>query len=163
MWLMKRMTAARSRCTNPRDRGWKNYGGRGIRFNFTSVTEGARWVIENLGLDRMKDLDRKNNNGHYEAGNLRYSTRSQNNRNRRAPSIALDDAEWAATASPYSYYRTTAYLRQRIPKEAIIGLAYRAVIEKRKNWRGIKHRLNSLGYTTSSMLVPDTDSPCQTN
>ena len=38
----------------------------------------AVWVMENLGLDRDKELDRIDNDGHYEPGNIRLSTGSQN-------------------------------------------------------------------------------------
>lgn len=77
--IAKRLTAARQRCTNPKDKGFKNYGARGVEFRFATVAQAYVWVLENLGLPPKKaDLDRKDNNGHYEAGNLRWSTRVAN-------------------------------------------------------------------------------------
>lgn len=38
----------------------------------------AIWVQENLGLEPEKELDRIDNDRHYEPGNLRWSTPAQN-------------------------------------------------------------------------------------
>lgn len=78
VWLLQRMEAARQRCTNPNDAGYPRYGGRGVQFRFPTVAAGAVWVKENLGLERSKELDRRNNDGHYEAGNLRWVSRKVN-------------------------------------------------------------------------------------
>lgn len=80
------MTGAKSRCTNERDVAYTNYGGRGIAFLFSSVEDGVRWIIENLG-PRPSDthsLDRIDNNRHYEPGNLRWATKEEQSRNRRS-------------------------------------------------------------------------------
>lgn len=82
-WLLRRMEAARQRCTNPNNVAYRNYGGRGIQFNFPSVKAAAVWVMENLGLHQHMEIDRKDNNGHYEPGNLRYASRRANTINRR--------------------------------------------------------------------------------
>lgn len=70
------------RCTNPNAPGYCDYGARGIKFNFPSVLDGCLWVIENLGLPEKigswLQLDRIKNDLHYEAGNLKWSTRSVN-------------------------------------------------------------------------------------
>ena len=77
-WLNSRAISAKQRCTNPNDAAYERYGGRGIEFRFGSPLEMAMYVQEVLGLDRTKEIDRINNNGHYEVGNLRLSTESQN-------------------------------------------------------------------------------------
>jgi hypothetical protein len=139
----------RSRCTNEKDSGFARYGGRGICFEFPSVLLGAIWIKENLGLEREKELDRIDNNGNYTPGNLRYATKSQQMRNQRRSKLTLSDEDWSRTDSPLGYFATCRYLRQGYPKEAIVGLAYKAVLDKRKNWSGIKLRLEQLGYMTS--------------
>lgn len=77
-WLQARAAAARQRCTNPKDSNYSRYGGRGIEFRFPSPVAMAVWVQDNLGLHSELEIDRIDNDGHYEAGNLRYSTPAQN-------------------------------------------------------------------------------------
>lgn len=74
----------RQRCTNPRDGSWRNYGGRGIEFRFASVGAAVQWIKEHLPHPTYLrlDVDRIDNNGHYEPGNLRLATRQQNLANR---------------------------------------------------------------------------------
>jgi hypothetical protein len=101
------------------------------------------------------EIDRIDNNGHYEPGNLRYATRSEQLRNQTRSKLKDSDYEWVETKSPFSRFTTSRMLRAGLPKEAIIGLAFKAVLDKRKNWRGIAQRLFELGYTTSLMQAPD--------
>jgi len=43
------------------------------------------WILENLGpCPEGMELDRKNNNGHYEPGNMRWATRQKQMQNTRA-------------------------------------------------------------------------------
>jgi hypothetical protein len=82
-WLIRRCASAKSRCQRSTDAGYPRYGGRGIEFRFATTAEAAVWVVENLGLERDKELDRIDNNGHYEPGNLRWVSRRQNVANQR--------------------------------------------------------------------------------
>lgn len=72
--------AARNRCTNPNNKAWHDYGGRGIEFRFTSFEEFYKHIgpkPEGLTLDRIR------NEGHYEIGNVRWATWSEQNLNKR--------------------------------------------------------------------------------
>lgn len=89
IWLTDRVTAMRQRCTNPNDRWFSNYGARGIEFRFPSVLAACLYIQETLGLHKHLELDRIDNNGHYEAGNLRYASRKVNSNNRRRSTILL--------------------------------------------------------------------------
>lgn len=73
----------KSRCTNPNNNDYKNYGGRGIL-----VCE--RWIdsFENFLADmgersRGTSIDRIDPNGNYEPGNCRWSTPYEQTHNRR--------------------------------------------------------------------------------
>lgn len=86
-WLYARAQAMKQRCENPKDRRYKDYGGRGIEFRFDSATTCALWIKENLTLPsdpESFELDRIDNDGHYEPGNLRWVTRQLNLNNTRA-------------------------------------------------------------------------------
>lgn len=67
----------RQRCNNPRSPGYGRYGGRGIRLKI-SEEEFIRWYLENFDWKINATVDRKNNDGHYELGNLQILTRSEN-------------------------------------------------------------------------------------
>jgi len=71
----------KNRCNNPRNRAYKDYGGRGIRFLFTSLEQ----FVAELGErpTPKHTVDRINNNGHYEPGNVRYATWEQQANNQR--------------------------------------------------------------------------------
>lgn len=148
LWLMKRVTAMKQRCTNPNDKGYKNYGERGVLFKFDSVLAGALWIQSHLGLDQSREIDRINNDGHYEPGNLKYSTRSEQSRNTRQSVVTVTDAAWVSK-SPYAAHTTNRLLRAGHSVHGILQMAFRAVSEKRKGWRRIQQRLRELGYTIS--------------
>ena len=79
-----RVLAWFQRCNNPNDKSYHNYGGRGIECRFSSVKEGVEYVKTHLPHETYYklDIDRINNDGHYEPGNLRLVTRKENLANR---------------------------------------------------------------------------------
>ncbi len=65
-----------TRCTNPNRECWENYGGRGIEFRFDSFEQFMKEVGHRPSPQHT--LDRwPNNDGHYEPGNVRWATRTQ--------------------------------------------------------------------------------------
>lgn len=77
-----------ARCRNPNSTGWENYGGRGISVHAGWVGRGGfEAFIEHVGpRPSMKhSLDRIDNDGHYEPGNVRWVTVDIQLANRRAP------------------------------------------------------------------------------
>ena len=73
--------AQRNRCRNPRDKNFKNYGGRGIK----EWTDGYPAFLAHIGRapSPKHTLDRIDNDRGYEPGNLRWSTVKEQNANRR--------------------------------------------------------------------------------
>lgn len=72
---------AKSRCTDRNVWNYKNYGGRGIEFRFDSFDK----FLSELGSrpSSRHSIDRINNDGHYEIGNVRWATPLQQRHNRR--------------------------------------------------------------------------------
>lgn len=74
---------ARDRCNNPRSEYYKDYGGRGIKFLFTSF----EIFLAEVGLAPTfsHSIDRfPNKNGHYEPDNVRWATKKEQSENRRS-------------------------------------------------------------------------------
>jgi hypothetical protein len=74
------------RCYDPGNAQYPNYGGRGIEVYepWHDSRTFIAWIDKNLG-PRPKGctLDRKNNDGDYEPGNVQWASGSRQNRNRR--------------------------------------------------------------------------------
>ena len=101
--MYKTWTGMRSRCNNPKDYAYNNYGGRGIEIC-------KRWdkfenFLEDMGVRPTKkhSIDRINNNGNYELSNCRWATMKEQCYNRRTNTIITYNncsktlTEWAKT------------------------------------------------------------------
>ena len=73
--------SAKDRCTRAKHPYFGNYGGRGIEFRFASFVDFLAAIGPRPALDLT--LDRVDNDGHYEPGNVRWATRLQQTHNRR--------------------------------------------------------------------------------
>ena len=84
----------RRRCLDPMDSKYADYGGRGI-------TVCARWAGRDSFPNFMRDipprpsskhtLDRINNDGNYEPGNVRWATKKQQANNRRCRMRSVEE------------------------------------------------------------------------
>ena len=77
----------KTRCYNPNCKDYPDYGGRGITMfedwkeNFQAFYDYVS-MLENYG-EKNYSLDRIENNGNYEPGNVRWATKKQQSRNTR--------------------------------------------------------------------------------
>lgn len=97
LWRLERNSykAAEQRCNNPKQAGYKYYGGRGIEFKFTSFKQ----FIDEVGPrpSPQHTLDRINVNGHYEVGNVRWATQHEQANNKRLAGLDRYTSEELAT------------------------------------------------------------------
>jgi hypothetical protein len=102
-----------ARCTNPSHRNWPDYGGRGI-----SVC--AQWrTFEGFYRDvgprpAGLSIDRIDNDGNYEPGNVRWATLEQQIMNRRTTRRMQDGraAKYVAEANGIAYGTLSARIRR---------------------------------------------------
>jgi hypothetical protein len=89
--LYKVWGAMLDRCENPQHKAYPNYGGRGIGVcpEWHDVTVFVAWMEANLGpCPPGKSIDRTDNDGNYEPGNVRWATAREQSLNQRRPSTA---------------------------------------------------------------------------
>jgi hypothetical protein len=78
---------ARNRCNSPKNKRYKDYGGRGIKFLFDDFEQ----FFSEIGLrpSLVHSLDRKDNEGNYESGNIQWSLPDAQAANRRQTFVDL--------------------------------------------------------------------------
>ncbi len=75
---------AKDRCFNPRNPDYKDYGGRGIQM-CEEWRNNYRAFLDEIGRKPVSEfvIDRINNEGHYEPGNVRWATPQESRLNQR--------------------------------------------------------------------------------
>lgn len=104
----------KARCYDPRNIGYANYGGRGIRVcaEWLSYEPFRDWAMSNGYRDELT-LDRIDFNGNYEPNNCRWATHIEQSNNRRS-NVFLEYngekhtiADWARLAGiPYGTFHS---------------------------------------------------------
>lgn len=81
--LRKIWTSIKQRCLNPNDRRFERYGGRGIKIHSEWI-DSFESFLDYVGFRPSENhsIDRINNNGNYEPGNVRWATPEEQVRNR---------------------------------------------------------------------------------
>ena len=83
-YLRSRFQTMKQRCNDVNFPHYKNYGGRGIKCRFKNADEFIDYIINELRINpKGLQIDRINNDGHYEKGNIRFTTAKVNSNNRR--------------------------------------------------------------------------------
>lgn len=127
--LYRIWTCMKTRCNNPKQAAYKNYGARGIKVCVAwleSYETFRDWALKN-GYAEKLEIDRKDNDGDYEPSNCHWVTTKINDRNKRTNFTisAFGEtkciAEWVEDARCVTNKNT---LRDRIlagwsPEEAI--------------------------------------------
>lgn len=133
------------RCTNPNDRGFKNYGGRGIRV-CSRWAESFEAFREDMGpRPAGMSIDRIDVNGHYEPGNCRWATQVQQARNTRRNVWLEHDGrrmlacDWAAELG-ISRQRMEQRMRARLPPERLFAKG----ADGSAGCRRIQHRVETM-------------------
>jgi hypothetical protein len=90
----------KSRCTNPNDQSFDSWGGRGITI-FSLWTTDFEAFFKYIGSrpSPKHSLDRINNNGNYEPGNVRWATKQQQANNTRCQEKLFTITSPACTTS----------------------------------------------------------------
>lgn len=114
------------RCTNPKTARYDKYGGRGI-------TVCQKWInsfeafLEDIGPrpSMMHSIDRIDNNGNYEPGNVRWATKSEQQRNQRrtrtitAFGRTMNIYDWSSETGISANTLASRILRGYSPEEAV--------------------------------------------
>lgn len=96
--------AAKGRCENRNNKAYPNYGGRGIKFLFDSFD--SFLLATGMKPSAEHTLDRINNDGNYETGNVRWALPQEQVENRRIKRIEnFTDMEFAAEAEKRGYVK----------------------------------------------------------
>lgn len=111
--------AAKIRCTYPGVRGWKYYGGRGIEFRFKNFKEFLDAVGPHPG--KGYSLDRIDNDGHYEVGNVKWATAEEQAKNRNYLRHCTDDAILSEVRRRGLLAKAVSLLQENVVKETTVA------------------------------------------
>ena len=126
IWLLMR-----NRCSNPKNKRWARYGGRGIKVCPEWQDDFSRFLAD-VGSrpSPLHSIDRINNDGNYEPGNVRWATKREQVRNSTATLwVNLNGARMTLTECAGALALPTGtlsrYLRRGMTMDAVVAEAAR--------------------------------------
>jgi hypothetical protein len=137
--VYKRWLNMKQRCGNPDNPAWKNYGGRGIR-----VCD--RWLnsFETFYADvgdppaPSLSLDRIDNDGNYEPGNVRWATWSQQQKNARPERVqGARNGRATLTEDDVRFIRASTAKRSDLVEMFGLAPTYISSLRSGKHWRSV--------------------------
>lgn len=114
-------SAMKSRCYNKKATGYENYGGRGIRVCIRWLSSYEAF-LEDMGErpDTNHTLDRTDTNGDYGPSNCKWSTKTEQNQNKRSSKIySIDNQRLNLTQISKKYDIPLATLYSRIERDRL--------------------------------------------
>ena len=112
----------KQRCTNTRNKNFKDYGGRGITVCKRWVNDFAAFYADMGPRPTPKHtIERKNNNGNYEPDNCRWATRKEQSANQRPrlPLIEYDGHLKTLTAHAADHGKSIQLIYFRMKKKGM--------------------------------------------
>lgn len=126
-WLNSRVGNAIGRCNNPNDKDYHLYGGRGIKCKFSSAIDFVKYLLTLDNCDPEMEMDRLDNDGNYEPGNIRFVDHRENTNN-RSNNVRYEYNGNSMTISEWS--RETGLPKTTISGRIAMGWDIKDVMEK---------------------------------
>ncbi len=125
----------KTRCSNKKSTGYKDYGGRGITIcpEWTDKLNGfinfRDWALNNGYADNL-EIDRKNTNGNYKPSNCEWITKKENVRKRNSNKIKnIEEANKIRIK-----YNSGCYTQKELAEECGISISMISNIINNKMW-----------------------------
>jgi len=135
----ERWKSMKARCGNPNNAAWHNYGGRGIEVceRWTNSFE-AYYADIGDPPEPGLSLDRINNDGNYELGNVRWATQSQQTKNASFDKFQGEhNGRAKLTADDVRFIRASSAPRWVLAEMFDLSLTHVTDIRKGRSWRYI--------------------------
>lgn len=98
----------KSRCLNPNDGKFEDYGGRGIQVQASWISDFTEFYAHiGPAPSTAHSVDRIGSNGNYEEGNVKWSTKPEQAQNTRKPRNGTNRYKWVSFNKRVQKYKTS--------------------------------------------------------